>query len=214
MNQNRIRCIFFDLGKVLVDLDYSKFRDRMISLTGLKIEQLRAAFNAGDSVSKIELGLCSDREFLSEISGRIGVKIDFGEFLEAWTGIFAERPLVSAAMLRDLSKVHSIWGISNTNRMHFCFLRKRFRFLEDHFQGWILSYEVGLAKPDPAIFRLALRKAGVAAFEALFIDDRAENVESALKLGMDALQFKNPDQLIGALQERGILTSSYSEYYR
>jgi FMN phosphatase YigB (HAD superfamily) len=68
----------------------------------------------------------------------------------------------------------------------------------------ILSYEVGSMKPDRAIYEAAIRRAGVAAHEVFFTDDRLENVEGALAAGIDAVQFVNADQLIADLQARGV----------
>ncbi len=207
MKENQIRCIFFDLGNVLVDLDHSKLRDRMISMTGLEVEQLRGALTAGGLVLRYEVGACSDDEFLAEICSRAGVRINPSDFREAWNCIFAEKPLLSDAVLLELSGRLPLWILSNTNKMHFEFLRDRFRFLSDYFQGWILSYEVGAAKPDPPIYMRALRRAGFSANEVLFIDDQHANVEAAKRLGMNAFQFLNSAQLIEELQNRGLLFS-------
>jgi glucose-1-phosphatase len=205
MKENQIRCIFFDLGNVLLDLDYGKFRDRMISMTGLEIEQLRAALTTGESVLKYEVGACNDDEFLAELCSRAGIRINRSDFLEAWNCIFAEKPLLSDAVLLELSGKLPLWVLSNTNKMHFEFLRERFRFLTDYFQGWILSYEVGAAKPDPSIYTHALHRACFSANEALFVDDQRANVEAARRLGMDAFQFLNQTQLIQELQNRQLL---------
>jgi glucose-1-phosphatase len=203
MKETHIRCIFFDLGNVLLGLDYSNFRDRMISLTGLEIERLRAILTV-DLIMKYEIGACSDEEFLSEICGPAGANLNPADFLEAWNCIFTQ-PLLPEEILLELSGKFPLWIISNTNRIHFDFVRKRFRFIGEYFQGWILSYEVGAAKPDPAIYAQAVSKAGIPANEALFIDDLAVNVEAACRFGMDAFQFLNTDQLIQELQNRNIM---------
>ena len=63
------------------------------------------------------------------------------------------------------------------------------RVLEDFFDAVIVSCEVGLAKPDPAIFRLTLTRLGVAPDDALFVDDRAVNTAAAHAIGMQTLTF-------------------------
>lgn len=63
------------------------------------------------------------------------------------------------------------------------------RDLPSLFDAVVISYEVGLAKPEPEIYRLMLSQLGVGPADALFVDDRAENVAMALELGMRALQF-------------------------
>jgi glucose-1-phosphatase len=214
MKEKQIRCIFFDLGKVLIDLDYDQFLERMFFLTGSGIEKLRAAFAADGAVSKYELGSISDDEFLAEISQKIGMSLDLKDFLEAWTCLFPEKAILSDTILFELSGNCPLWIISNTNRLHFEYIQERYNLVANYFQGWTLSYEEGFAKPNPVIYKRALQKAGVPAAEALFIDDRQENVESALKLGMDAFQFLNPARLVQELHKRGLLSSGDSEYYR
>jgi HAD superfamily hydrolase (TIGR01509 family) len=69
----------------------------------------------------------------------------------------------------------------------------------------ISSAEIGLAKPDPAIYRLALERLRVQAGEAIFVDDLARNTEAAESIGLPSLVFESPEQLRRELTERGIL---------
>ena len=67
--------------------------------------------------------------------------------------------------------------------------------LETRFDAVVISCEVGLAKPDPRIFRLCLERLGLSAGAALFVDDRADNVEAAAGVGLQTLRFEGPDAL-------------------
>ena len=67
-----------------------------------------------------------------------------------------------------------------------------------------LSFEVGAVKPEPAIYLRCLESLGVEPGEALFVDDRRENVEAARSLGMDAVLFEDEDSLAAELQRRGL----------
>lgn len=75
------------------------------------------------------------------------------------------------------------------------------RRLDDYFDVVIVSYEVGFTKPDPRIYELCLSRLGVPAESALFVDDRAVNVEAARQLGIDALLFRS-DESMAELRER------------
>jgi len=205
MSDSRIRGLFFDLGNVLVNLDSATFAQKMKSLTGLGSEQLRSLF-AGRLVLDYECGRLNDDEFLSRFCDRAGVVITRNDFTDAWTCMFRETSLVSDDLLEKLARNYQLWAISNTNRMHFEFIRERYHFLE-HFRGWSLSYEVGAAKPDPAIYSHALANSGIAVSEALLIDDQQINVESARSLGFDAIQFLDRVQLMEELRARNIITN-------
>jgi epoxide hydrolase-like predicted phosphatase len=63
----------------------------------------------------------------------------------------------------------------------------------EHFDGIVISSEVGLMKPDPRIYRLAAESVGVKVKEALFVDDFIENIESAKRLGMQTIHFTGPE---------------------
>jgi glucose-1-phosphatase len=204
MTDRAIRFIFLDLGNVLVNLDYRKFSDQMTRLSGLDSERLRAVFAADKLGHRYEIGAISDEEFHSSFCRKIGVQIKRHDFFESWNGIFVEKPLLPEGLLSDLARRYSLWLVSNTNRMHFSFIRERYPML-DNFQGYILSYELGVAKPDPAIFRHAVRMASAQPSEALFVDDLLPNVEAARSVGIEAFQFVNTEMMLEELQARRIL---------
>jgi epoxide hydrolase-like predicted phosphatase len=79
---------------------------------------------------------------------------------------------------------------------------KVYPFIE-HFDGIVISSEVGLMKPDPKIYRLAAESVGVNVEEALFVDDIIENIEGAKRVGMQAIHFTDPETV---QQQLAVLT--------
>ena len=67
----------------------------------------------------------------------------------------------------------------------------------------LLSYEIGVKKPNPEAFKILLQKLQLSASFVIFIDDRIENVEAAKNQGIDAILFVNPSQLKDELEKRG-----------
>jgi putative hydrolase of the HAD superfamily len=63
------------------------------------------------------------------------------------------------------------------------------------FDAVVISCEVGLSKPDPRIYRHCLARLGLEPPQALFVDDRADNIEGAARIGLRTLQFDGPDAL-------------------
>jgi HAD superfamily hydrolase (TIGR01509 family) len=88
--------------------------------------------------------------------------------------------------------------------MHFGIAKERYPLLR-HFDGYVLSYEVGSLKPAPEIYREAIARAGCRPEECFFTDDLLANVEAARQEGMEAVQFQSFDQLQAELAARGIL---------
>ena len=206
MSDSQIRGILFDLGNVLIGVNSARFAEKMKSVTGLEMGQVRSSFAGGTLVMDYECGRLGDDEFLARLCARLGVTITRDDFTDVWSCMFSEKPLMPDALLGDLARNHYLWAISNTNGLHFEYIRRHYTFL-NHFRGWSLSYEVGAAKPDPGIFEHALEKCGLAASEALLIDDQLVNVESARNLGIDAVQFLNPTQTIEELRKRKLFAN-------
>jgi putative hydrolase of the HAD superfamily len=101
----------------------------------------------------------------------------------------------SLALLDELHALGvSLYCITNMARGTFAFVRRRFAFWE-RFQGIVVSADVHLVKPDPRIYRHALRAFAIDASETLFLDDKDENVDGARAVGMEGLRFTNSDEV-------------------
>jgi putative hydrolase of the HAD superfamily len=197
------RFLFLDIGYVLVGLDYKHLAGRMRVLTGLEPGQVQAMLTAEGLLKKFESGKITGTEFYDEVCRRVGSRIPWQEFLELWDSVI-EQPLIPDDVLLALAQSIHLWAISNTNKLHFDFMARQFTFLR-HFEGLVLSHEVGALKPDKRIFLHALEKARARASEVLFVDDQEINVKAAQELGIDAFRFLNPDQFAAELKARGLL---------
>jgi len=103
---------------------------------------------------------------------------------------------------KALKKVYRIYILSDTNYLHASINKKR--GVHDGFNKVFLSNKIGIKKPDPRIFKYALKKINLKPRETVFIEDKEENIEAAKKLGMNALLFKNYRQLVKDLKGMGI----------
>jgi epoxide hydrolase-like predicted phosphatase len=101
--------------------------------------------------------------------------------------------------LRKLKPNYRLVLLSNTDVKHFAFIRGEFPEMF-FFDEYVLSYEVGLMKPDPRIYEIALEKAKARAGECVFIDDLEENIEAAAKMGIHTIHFTPETDLDGELR--------------
>ena len=115
-------------------------------------------------------------------------------------------PILPDALLARLAERARLWALSNTNSAHYRFLAEQYSFFR-FFSGKVLSFEVGLQKPDARIFKRALELADVTAHRALFVDDHLPNVESARAVGIDAFQFTTPGQFVQEMRTRQLLSN-------
>ncbi len=193
-----VRCALIDLGNVLVKIDLSRLGKRFEALTGKTPDQLRVVFAADDLVHRYESGQISSREFHREVCDRFGRDIPWDRFANAWNSIFLPEPILEDHLLAGMASRMDLWIISNTNPLHFEYIREHYGFFR-HFKGFILSYEAGAMKPDPAIFARAVELTGFSRGETLFVDDQESNVKAACSLGFQAFRFVGKAHLLEQL---------------
>jgi 2-haloacid dehalogenase len=127
---------------------------------------------------------------------------------EHWLDCLAG-PIHGSVLLLERLKADGmpVYGLTNFANEKFVLTREIHPFLKK-FDDVIVSSEVKLVKPDPAIYHLTLARIGYAAQECAFIDDHLPNVEAARALGFAAIHFQSPQQLEAALQGLGLLKSA------
>ncbi len=111
----------------------------------------------------------------------------------------------TVTLLKRLKRAgHPLYALTNFSAETFPIMRRRYNFLQ-LFEHILVSGEVGVIKPNPAIYRLMLEKIGRPASECLFIDDSAKNTAAARQLGFDVIQFRSPAMLESELKLRKLL---------
>ena len=108
-------------------------------------------------------------------------------------------------ILKELSDNYSIWLLSNTNPKHIRDeIEKRYTF-PNLVSGSVYSFNVRLRKPHKQIYLTAAELAGTQPADSIFIDDMAENIDAATKVGFTGIQYFSTEQLIEDLTQLGIM---------
>ncbi|NIO07842.1 MAG: HAD-IA family hydrolase [Deltaproteobacteria bacterium] len=196
--------LIFDLGNVIVNVDHRavaarfaqastrfEFRDPEVLLSTIMRdgETLLKAFDSGEITPGV---------FYERVKSAYHLDLDFDNFAEIWNSGFSENQEVSKIITRLREKVR-LFLLSNTNALHFEYLRNRCPAIESMEQV-ILSYQLGFMKPSAKIFQHALELAGVPARDVWYVDDIPEFVDAARKLGIHGIRFTSPGQLTADLQ--------------
>jgi len=195
------KAIIFDLGRVLVDFDFERGFQALERFCPYDAAEIRRRIAATDLVERFETGLIEPPDFVAQLSGILGLDIDYAGFCKLWSSIFTD-PLIPEAMLEGLAARYRLVLLSNTNVIHFEMIRENYPMLR-HFHERILSYEVHAMKPRCEIFQAALERCGCRPEECFYTDDIAAYVEAARRLGVDAVQFESLAQLERELKARG-----------
>jgi len=152
---------------------------------------------------RFETGLMTNEQFAVEVCATCGFSGTMDEFCEAFADIFSEiKPMIA---LHGALRANGIPTciLSNTNDLAVGHIRRRFPFFAD-FDNYILSYELGVMKPDPKIYEAVESATGRAGEEIVYIDDRAENVEGGLARGWRVILHETPEKTIAALRQMGL----------
>jgi FMN phosphatase YigB (HAD superfamily) len=197
------KAIIFDLGRVLVNFDFERGYRALEGHCPYPAAEIPKRLSTGNLVERFETGLIEPRDFVAQMSGVLGLTMDYDQFCGIWTSIFTET-LVPEWMLAGLAERYRLVLLSNTNMIHFEGLRETHRDLLRHFDSLVLSYEVKAMKPQPEIFRAAVDYADCRPGECFYTDDIADYVRAAKRLGIDAVQFESLTQLQREFTARGI----------
>lgn len=198
-----IRAILFDLGNVLVPVDFVRCRAALSEVCVHQPSEVQRILAGSGLPRRYESGEVSSAEFFDATCRLLDMEVSYDKFVAVWGEIFAPDPIIPEDMLATLHEHHRLVLLSNTNDMHFTVAEQRYTLLR-HFDEFVLSYKVGAMKPDPRIYQRAIAAAGCSPNECFFVDDLRENVEAARREGIDAALFTTFSRFQADLRERGI----------
>ena len=197
--------ILFDLGAVLID-----WNPRYLYRPLFKgDDQAMEHFLAKIAPPWWNLEIDAGKTFDQAVAERVAVHPEHAELIalwrDGWETMLREEIAGSVEILGELRKKgHGLHALTNWSAETFPVARRRFEFLK-WFENIVVSGEVGLAKPDPRIFKLAIERCKLVASRTVFIDDSLKNVEAGRNAGLHALHFRDPDQLRADLTQLGLL---------
>jgi len=200
----RFRAIIFDIGRVLIRVDISPAMDGLACGLSLTPAELWTAIQKDPHWLDWQEGRISPHDWHLHLTKRLGVSLTFEQFSEVWNRALDPIPIQPESFLEKLSKNYRLALLSNTDPIHMLYAEARYPFFR-FFPIRIYSYRVGASKPDPLIYREALKACKVRAEQAVYIDDVAAYAEAAQRLGMTGIVFQSSEQLQSDLRELGIL---------
>jgi len=156
-----------------------------------------------DWIRRYERGEITTAEYHRHLQEEGGLRLSLTEFHDAWSSVFLPGLIVPEEFLGHLKQRYPLVLVSNTNALHVEFISQKYNVL-DYFHEHIFSHEVGSLKPDRKIYEAAISAAGKPATELFFTDDRLENIEAALEMGIHAHLFHSFGGLVEALRGQGV----------
>lgn len=184
----KIENIIFDLGGVLLDIDFKKTAEAFTKLGIENFNKLFSHLSPNPIYYDFEKGLISPENFRKEIKQQINLNVSDDDFDYAWNALLGNYTDERLQIALELKKTHRTFLLSNTNIIH-CWhytenLKRNHNIekLDDLFEKAYFSFDCKMRKPDSEIYEYALKNSNLVAEKTLFIDDFIENIEAANKL--------------------------------
>ncbi|MCF7848271.1 MAG: HAD family phosphatase [Kiritimatiellales bacterium] len=182
-----MKYFLFDIGKVLVNFDLQGLLQAIADGSGQPLmpqSERDLAMHAA-----VESGRISDEEFVQYLNGAKGLSWTVDDLTGIWSGMFSINETGYRLYNDALQSGVPACMFSNLAQHHVDAIEHNWPGFFTKAASLFFSYQLGLSKPDPAIYQRVLADLGTEADQCFFIDDRPENIEAAQAAGISAHRF-------------------------
>jgi putative hydrolase of the HAD superfamily len=196
--------VVFDLGKVLVDFDYSIAARKVAVRSTKSLLQLATFLSTSPLLVQYECGQITRQQFFDQIRDATGFQGTLEEFSGYFADIFTEIPPMIELHAELGARKIPTYIFSNTNDLAMEHIEKNFPFFK-HFNGYIYSYKIGAMKPGAEIYEAMENLCGRRGADIIYLDDRTENVAGGSARGWNAFLHETPQKSRTVIQTFGLL---------
>ncbi len=188
-----VKHIIFDLGGVLLNLDYQLTEDAFVAAGITNFREIYSQLQQTPVFDLFETGKIGREEFIATMQGFTHTPISESQILNAWNAMLLNFPIRRLQILQQLRNYYDLYLLSNTNEIHEeafnKILNRDFGMpgLGVFFDRVYFSHRVGMRKPHREIFEMILNNHGLQAAETLFIDDSPQHIVGAKAVGLQTI---------------------------
>ena len=188
--------ILFDLGGVLIDIDYQATEHAFIELGVTDFQHHYTQFNQDRLFDLFETGRISAQHFINKLLPIVKRGTSPNQIVHAWNAMILSFPKNKVNLLLELAKTKRIALLSNTNELHMVQVQKAWRKacavpFESLFEKVFLSHEIHQRKPDIETFQWVCAQLKVEEASVLFIDDSPQHILGAKKAGLKTFYYED-----------------------
>ena len=197
-----IKSIIFDLGGVILKINYSKTVDEFKKIGVLNFKEFYSQKKQTLLFDDFEKGKIKPEEFISSFKESENLKIKEIDFINAWNAMLLEIPIEKLQFIDGLKKDYKIILLSNTNEIHIKKFEddlKKNNILEQFYKCFDKIYyssRMGKRKPEENCFNQVLEENGLIAENTLFIDDSIQHIEGAKKAGIKTFHLEKNKSIL------------------
>jgi glucose-1-phosphatase len=200
---SKFRAIIFDIGRVLIRVDVGRALSGLAQGITLSPDEIWSALQKDPLWLDWQEGRIPPRDWHAHVTKKLGGALTFEQFTAVWNSSLDPHPMQDSSFLEKLGQVYRLALLSNTDSLHVAHMESSYDFFK-FFPVRIYSCSLGVSKPNPLIYKEALRACKVSAEEAIYIDDVAAYAEAAQRLGLSGIVFRSTEQLQAELRQLGV----------
>lgn len=197
-----IKHIIFDLGGVILNIDYQR-TDKAFTDLGVKnFSELYSQFHANPLFENLETGRVENADFVDAMRPYLPEGTPDQAIIDAWNAMLLDFPVARLQLLQQLSQYYNLYLLSNTNAIHLHALNaileksRGIPSLDMFFNKCYYSHEIGYRKPEKEAYQIIIDENDLQPAQTLFIDDTLPNVEAAKELGIQTIHLQAPKTML------------------
>jgi putative hydrolase of the HAD superfamily len=196
----KVEALLFDLGGVIVELDWERVFSHWARCAGKPAATIRERFSFDVPYQRHERGEIDAAAYYESLRRSLQLDIPDDELDLGWKAVFVREIPETVALIRSLRGRIPMYLFSNSNPSHRAAWATRFADAIELFDRVFVSSEIGRRKPSREAFEHVAQEIGVAPGSILFFDDTMENIEGARAAGMQAVHVRSPQDVRDALR--------------
>ena len=200
-----ISALLFDLGGVLIDIDFERALLFWSNQSHLPVTELRRRFTMDEAYQQHERGEISASEYFAHLRQTLELEASDTDIERGWNDIFIGEIATTISYVASAKTKLPCYLFSNTNSTHQMFWSNNFPTAIESFQRIFVSSDLGLRKPEAEAFKAIAAETGFRLDETLFFDDSEENVIAARQTGMPSVLVRDHSDVATALTRIGVL---------
>lgn len=186
INPKDIDAVVFDLGGVLIEIDFQRVFKRWAEHAGCDVMDLVDRYSLDHHYEKHERGETHAAEYFAALRETLGINISDEQFLDGWNEIFVGEVPNIRHIVQQYAALFPVYVFSNTNEAHRATWMAGYPQLLKPFQQVFISSEMGKRKPEVEAYWEVAANIGAEPQRILFFDDSAQNIEGARQAGLIA----------------------------
>lgn len=201
-----IQALLFDLGGVVLDIDFHRAFEHWQPVSRLSLEEIKVNFRVDAAYQQHERGEIDAAQYFSHLCRTLQLQEGHARVAEGWNAIFLGEISETLAMIRSARSQLPCYAFTNSNTAHQAAWSAMFPAVVQAFDRIFVSSDMGCRKPERQAFEYIAREIRVDPQAILFFDDLAENVAGAQAAGLQAVHVRGPADVRAALERTGCTT--------